>query len=487
GAWGTASTAHVSTEALIEADAVPVVKEKLTVRQWITRGALAACSLGIVVGIVVAVMHYKRQGLQDRALKDAVALADAKGDKALSAVDSAELHRALAEYYLRQDRVDEAQRQLKQARALAMELRSVPEHDAMLIRVALTQASMGGEGSAVTQKTRLSWNDTREEIKKTLLFLKLPDSRAQAMREVGGLLLDKKQGALVAPLAFDLTQASEERADLLAIVGLQLHARQQDDLAQTYAKRALPANQPKPGAKPAPKPGAKPPAKPASPPVAAALLTLLMALDQPDKAKELAPMPKPQDQVPAAVRTGYAGGLAWKDQWDAALALANNAATAPEQLDALAAVAEVAAQKQASGQATKAVEAAAALAKKDPAAQIASPWALVRLVRAGIAEKLGPEPLEAIVQAIADPGLRRDVHAEVLAASPGTDADAKQFAPSDQQKDWGPLWTERLARRLASAGKADDVVQELDRWQSSQRALGYVGVALGVQDLAGAK
>lgn len=472
GAWGTATTTHVSSEALVEADAIPVVKERLSLRQWVTRGLLATVGVAAVVGVVLAVMHSRREGLQTRAIKLAVELGGAEGASALPAVDGAELHRALGEFFLKQDQLDEAQRHLKQARALAMQLKGGPEHDALLIRIARTQTSLGGDVGAVTQKTRLSWNDTRDEIKKTLLPLRLADSRAQAIRELAGLLFEKNQGALASPLIFDMTQVPQERSELLAIVGLQMHARKNEDLAKTYAKRALTPYQTRPGAKPGD--------KTARPPAASSLIALLLALDMPDDAKTVALPPRPQDIVPTEVRVGYAAGLAWKDQWDAALALANDsAATTPQRLDALAAVAEVSSLKQ-GGQVSKAIEAATAL-MPEPAARLASPWALIRLVRAGIQEKLPAARMNPLVDGLTNVDLQRDIHAELFDAFQANDT-SQEFAPGENEKSWGALWTEILARRLARQGKSADVMNQLESWQAGTRALGFAGVALGLQD-----
>ncbi len=472
GAWGTASTAHVSTEALVEADAIPVVKERLTTRQWITRGLVAAGAVAAVVAIVLTVRHRKQESVEATALKEALAVADAKGNDALPAVESAELHRALGEYYLRHDRLDEGQRHFKQARALAMQLKSPPEHDSALIRIAASQVDMGGDGFAVKQKTRLSWNDTREEIKKTLLPLSLADSRAEAMRQVGGLLIDRGQANLNMPLANDLTAAPQERAELLAVIGLQLHQRTQDSLAQSYATRALQPYQTKAAAKPGDKNG--------KPPAASSLLALLLVLNRSSEAQTVALPPKPSDNIPSEVRTGYAEGLAWKDQWSEALALATApTATTAHRLNALAAVAAVAA-SQDRPEAGQAIEAAAALAT-DPGARLASPWAIARVVQAGIRTEATANQLDALVKAVDSPEFQRDLQADIWKVSKAS-ADPNQFAPGDNQKTWGPLWTEQFARQLAQQHKGAEVLAELQGWSAPTRALGFAGVALGVGD-----
>ena len=99
GAWGTAQATRVGTEALLEADAIPVKKEPVPVRVWVRRGVFAGVGALVVVALLVTVtVKYLNNRLWGP-LNAAEAAAEQPNPK-LSKAAVAELHRGVGEFYL---------------------------------------------------------------------------------------------------------------------------------------------------------------------------------------------------------------------------------------------------------------------------------------------------------------------------------------------------------------------------------------------------
>src|SRR5438132_2483408 len=96
GAWDTASVG-VSRQALVEAQAVPQTRRRLTTGQWIKRGTAAAAGVLMLGGVAWMVTQSLAFSRQNQALAKAL---EGVGDK-LRPEEVAEIHRGAGEYYVR--------------------------------------------------------------------------------------------------------------------------------------------------------------------------------------------------------------------------------------------------------------------------------------------------------------------------------------------------------------------------------------------------
>ncbi len=141
GAWGSeTSRAQVSREALVEADVIQEVREPLTARQWVFRGAAAALALFLVGGGAFWLVSYLRFSSERDLLARAEKQLDPEELKKLPSemqkVAEAELHRLLGEYYQRLGKPDAKERtglqRLQLARLAAAQIEEEGERHAVL-------------------------------------------------------------------------------------------------------------------------------------------------------------------------------------------------------------------------------------------------------------------------------------------------------------------------------------------------------------------
>lgn len=141
GAWGSeTSRGQVSREALVEADVIQEVREPLTARQWLFRGAAAALALLVVGGGAFWLVSYLRLSSERDLLAQAEKQLEPEELKKLppemQKVAEAELHRLLGEYYHRLGKPDAKERtglqRLQLARLAAGQIEDDGERHAIL-------------------------------------------------------------------------------------------------------------------------------------------------------------------------------------------------------------------------------------------------------------------------------------------------------------------------------------------------------------------
>src|SRR5262249_34499264 len=116
GAWDARAIGTVSREALLEAQALPKAKPRLTWQQKSKRAVVAVAGLGLAGLVLSFIIRFLAKNRQEQAVAKAMQYLQAK-DK-LGAEAMAELHRALGEYALRANKlVQEAQTHFQEARA----------------------------------------------------------------------------------------------------------------------------------------------------------------------------------------------------------------------------------------------------------------------------------------------------------------------------------------------------------------------------------
>jgi tetratricopeptide (TPR) repeat protein len=483
GTWSTRSAGVVSREALVEAQAIPQVKERLTWQQWAKRGTAAAVVLAVAGLTSWLVLKSVAQGRQTKALAKAFQLIDGKK---LTPEAAAEVHRFAGDYYLRAGNAEEASNQFKRGRAAVQQPDDTrqTERDFALTDLLLAQVELAGEKLDVEKKTRLKWDDVQKELRQTWQYLHTPEGRVEGMRALARVLAAKGQAARAVPLA---SQVHDETPELLAVIGLEVLRANQDvktaeELAN-QAQRSFPVLAAAPAAPPVPpappKPGA---AQPKGPPPAPSLIALWLALGKSDKLNDFGPPPGGGKPTEPAVLVGYVEGLARHGEWEQAQRLARGEAFPPEdRLPALLALAEVALERGKADVGQLALKEALSLLdaawKKKPG----SPWLLYRLVRAAVQAGL-EEQAENVAKAIPDAGLRGRAQLEILRsrlANTKGHADDALAQKVDKSTPAHGLALEAVERHNVQAGGGAAV----DAWEpEALRAFGYVGTALGLQD-----
>lgn len=474
GAWDTESVG-VSREALIEAQAIPQTRPRLTAAQWVKRGTAVAAGILAVSGAAWMVIHYVAANRQQQALAKALQSLGAPDNK-LSPEAAAEIHRGAGEYYLRtlnRGDIDEARNHLQQARAAIVDAGQLApvERDAFLIDLALTQVDLGGEKPDVDNLTRLSWEDAHKEVRQTLQNVTSREGRSEALRQVTRKLLAQNQGTRAAALA---TLFPEEGPELPAVVGLEMVRAKQEQMAESLADLALPNRTPQ-------VPAVEGEPKAVSVPSAPSLFALWLALGKPDKAEASAPAEAGKERD-RAVLIGTVKGLAYQGKFDQARERLRPVSAPEERLPAVVALAVAAEDNGQLAAVRPELENALSLVEGEAKNQTVSPWQLLHLARAGVRAGLEDRIL-ATARLVPDLATRGRMQWEVLRgrlAGRNGQADDSWSQVVDANTPSHPEALEMLARHNARHGVA--VEKTLDGWDEKLQPFGYLGVALGLQD-----
>lgn len=473
GAWGTGtSTSRVSSEALVEARAIPVTHRPRTVRERIVLGVSAAVAILLIVVGSVGMVRYQARTRQAQAFARAEEALAGKGLPLPAGLERAELFRASGEYHLRDQEIGAAYDRFKEARAwLARPGEPSLERDLFILDLAMAQTEFLGDERTVRLHQRYGWQDTRLELERTLLLLGSPEARDTAIQEVSRRLLVRQPRLRVDELANTLPKEGE-RAELRGAAGLEMLRAGQREHAQDVARVALAPYRARPQNAKAP---------PARPPAAASLLALLVALDQQTVAeKEISPLPAPKGEVDEEVRVGYALGWALCGKIQEARALAQRPGSPVARLRALVAIVEAELEKDPKAAAADVAE-ALRLFSGELDANTVSPWLLFRLVTAGL--RSGTlNNAEVVAGAVTRPEVRRRAQLIALQIRP-PQAHLQALAKAAGETPADGLVLELLARLNARAGNGEAVTTQVGTWQPTElRPFGYMGVALGLQD-----
>jgi hypothetical protein len=473
GAWGSeVSRGRVSRQSLLEAGALPVVKEKWTVRQWTNRIVLASLALLVLVAGVWAFFHFSAEGRKSGAFSQADKLVAEVKDP----LTAAEVHRALGVFVFRAEKsvgesnsAQAARDRFRKARAKLTESgKDSAEHDAILIDLALDQLDLGSDSEEAQKRgVRLKWDDVIKEVHQTLQHVKSPEARLQGLRQVERKLLALNLANVAGRLPDAILEPNDpNRAEALAQYGLLII--DQKEQANAQATQALQAFTPQ-------KKNAKTPEAPLPP----SLVALLVALDRKD-VKEL-PASLPKDNPPLQLRVGYTWALAYRGQVGEARALATSNGPASHQLRALIALLEVLVDKKADidmdlSAAAERVESAL----KEKEANL-SPWTLYHLVQLG-GHGGKPNLVTRVVGLIPDAELRRLADLEVTQAMLGDSPETEKLNHFATQKPPCRHALVVLSRHNTRSGSSSSVSKAVESWEAELRPLGYAGIALGMQD-----
>jgi hypothetical protein len=201
GAWGSTNKAAVSREALEEADAIPVVKEPLTLKQKIKRGLLAVGVVGVLVLGCILLMNYWAQTVQDRAVSQALSFAGGKDGKEklkISPEAAGAVYLALGEMDLLAGKIEDARDRFRKARGRARTPTAVTfESDGVLLDLALAQVELGGTQGE--KKARLPWDEAARQWGQTVKAVS-PAGLTTALRQVCRRVLARAPDSLAKAL-----------------------------------------------------------------------------------------------------------------------------------------------------------------------------------------------------------------------------------------------------------------------------------------------
>jgi hypothetical protein len=459
GAWGSTNVRAASLEALEEAGALP--REPRTFREkarpFLLAGALAAVLL--TGGYFVWSWQAGKQ--EARALKQALDIAAA--DKLAPPAQGA-LHAGAGVYYLRTRSSGCAARAREQfGKALAALMGAGgAEHDALLGELALAQVELGGDKAEVDDGVRLSWDDTQKSVRATLTAMSAHYAQREALRAVCRRLLERGQTQRLLPLAAQVHPASgANRAEALAVAGLELHRGGQKAEAEKAAAQVLELY------------NAEPPMGEERPALRPAVVALALALGQ------TPPPPGKGSDDAESNAIGQAQGQALQGQLEDARKTARAAASTEAQFNALLAVAVAAVEAKAGDSAD--VE-AALKAAEGVADRRRLSWPLLRLVEFGSRAGLPEERVKAAVELIPDPGVRAWAQ---LTAFRAALAAKRETVSEEALKGLKPdSLAEQVARQeLARHNVRYDSgwAKTVQGWEEGPRAFGSLGVALGLQ------
>jgi hypothetical protein len=470
GAWSTRDAGNVSAEALIEADAIPQLRRRLTWQQWVRRGLLAVVGVSVVGFATWVATRWVTEYRKSQFLVRALAALENKG--ALSPGHTAELHRALGDYYLAENNGEQARNQFVRARAAVLQGDAIlpTERDWLLIDILLSQVELGGDRIDVEKGARVKWDDMQKEFRQTSQNLRSPEARAIALGALTRKFIEKD---LQAPTAY-ASQFADDLPQLLPAIGLELLRAGKTDQATSLAAQAY-AQLPKPKAEED---------KAKAPLPSTALIALLVALRKDQDAAAIAPLPEGDVQPDTPILLGYVEG--WARRGDIAMARkrANEARFPLDRFQALLAVAEIALESGQTEDARKDLETCLQLASGELKEKVGSPWLLFRLVRLSAQAGLGDKAVP-VAKLINDVGLRGRAQLEILRhrlADSSTPADESSAEIVDKSTPAHGLALEAIARHNTRTSGYTSAQKLVETWDPpEERPLGDIGIALGSQ------
>ncbi|MFO0927361.1 MAG: hypothetical protein U0736_10020 [Gemmataceae bacterium] len=473
GAWGSTAAKAVSREALLETGVIQEKQKPLTFYQRAQPYLLVGVPLLLVVAGGIGVWQWMHRNQERNALQYALtAAASPAGRKALTADGLIALHGAAGEYYLRGGKpgaASQSREQYGKAISLAAAGHS-SAGDALLVELAVAQLNLVGTDEDLDGDFKLTWRDTQKVVRATLAAIKERPARTEALRQVVGRLIREGQTERVLPLVGQLyTAAGADRSEALALAGTELARASQTAQAKKALEEAVAPYRPddKAKGKDAKKKADRPSLR-----SAVVALAVVLGVEPPPPGTSIA-----EDE---ARLIGRARGLARLGKLDEAQAIAGQVAIeGGARLRAFIAVAAAAQAEKAAD--PKPVTAALELIR-DFTRRPEMAWPLLRLVDLGVRAGVDPQQLEPAIRAIVDPQLaawaRLLVFRSKLAASRSVEpADSVDAIPAATLG--GLVARLELARHNTahSTGWAGTV----GGWDEGPRAVGSLGVALGMQ------
>ena len=487
-AWSTSQKTRVSTDALIEADAIPIQKIPLTRRDWIRRGILAALALSVVGGGGWYFMTSRSSSKIEGPLNEAVA--QANSNPKLKPAAAAYIFRGAGEFHGMRGKAPLALDNFNFARArFGEKMQPDSDRDTVLISVALSLIDLGGTPKNEEDESRVDWATVQKNLGQLLASLSSIPAKQTGMREVGSRLIAKDQGDIAVALASQLAQPEPGAARS------PLDAQHIAFLCATAQAAEAGTIRPLPGAK-----------KVNQPPAPEKKEVVDKAKDddkdkEQDKPKEEA-NPQPQAQpnggeIDPVAQLGYAEAKAFEGNLEEARQLAKLNGPALGRLEASIAVAAIAAGKNKTAEAKGSVKDALEVYKEleqfkeAEKSKLAPAWLVIQLtrvcVRAGMAEDA-----KKVANSLTEP---QDKDAKALAilelilpqfdtgTSPVPVTVLEDLSDFKDTLAYG-LALEMIARRNTRLGKQAEILATMQGLDDAQKAFVQIGIALGQLDAA---
>jgi DNA-directed RNA polymerase subunit M/transcription elongation factor TFIIS len=493
-AWSTSQKTRVSTDALIEADAIPIQKIPLTRRDWIRRGILAAVALLMVGGGGWYFMSSRSSSKLEGPLNEAVA--QANSNPKLKPAAAAYIFRGAGEFHGMRGKAPLALDHFNFARAkFGEKMHPDADRDTALIAVALALIDLGGTPKNEEDESRVDWATVQKNLGQLLASLSSVPAKQTGMREVGSRLIAKDKGDIAVALASQLAQPEPGAARS------PLDAQHIAFLCATAQAAEAGTIRPLPGTK-----------KVNQPPAPEKKEVVDKDKDDDkdkdrdkdqDKPKEEAkPQPQPQPQpnegeIDSVAQLGYAEAKAFEDNFEEARQLAKHNGPALGRLEASIAVAAIAADKNKTADTKASAKDALEIYKEleqfkeAEKSKLPPAWLVIQLtrvcVRAGMAEDA-----KKVANSLTEP---QDKEAKALAnlelilpqlESGNTAVPVTVLEDLSDFKDtlaYG-LALEMIARRNTRLGKQAEILATMQGLDDAQKAFVQIGIALGQLDAA---
>jgi len=478
GAWGsTTSTSTVSKDSLIEADAIPDVRDPLTLQQKIVRGVGALAVVGVLLWGGMQLLGWWALSKEQAQLKFAESYAaGAEAVKQLGPNSLAALQAGIGDYYRRGKKPGCAPlaRQYYE-KALNLLRPSAPadagegdapaprswDHDLVLADLALAQADMGGTPDQVDEGLCISWDDAQRTMRGSLRAIYSSEARLYALRPLTRRLIARDQGQRAINLVKVIFDDPGDKIEGLAMVGLEMVVAKQNDLAQQAGQQVLEPYQGD-GEKPL---------------VRAAVVALAMALSK-EPPKPVARGPKEEsDEL-----VGRAEGLTRVGKLAQARALLKDAPPNPEvRLRILLGILAAGLDTH-TPEINQDAESAFLIAKDKLVASSTTSWLLLRLIELGAQAGLDEARLTELTGHISEMELRGRAQLLVLRDRLARTKGAVEESVLEGVKaSNGAQYLARLALARHNIRYASGITATVQGWPEPQRAFGSVGLALGLQ------
>lgn len=215
GAWGTEAKTRAGREALEEAGAIAEAEvAPLGVGGWIKRVFKWTLVLGAAAGLVLGGLHSRQVKREKDSVSEAVKYVGK--DSTLEPFLKAEIHRVLGEFYVLDDKANEAHKHFVNARSLIDAKgkgdKSVPAHeqDLFLAALALAQVELAGVEPDTLGKLpkRLPWRDVQVELQRTLERMRTAEGKSAAVRDLATRLIARDKVEVAVGLAASLANPS---------------------------------------------------------------------------------------------------------------------------------------------------------------------------------------------------------------------------------------------------------------------------------------
>ena len=273
----SAQKSSVHGSSLEEAGVIPEKVEPVPLRTRVRQVITLVLVLAIAVGGWFWLSSYWAQSQQQQALQRALASVEPKTK--LRPLETAAIYLAAAEFYLRAQEVDKAQKHFRMAaRAPFSEDKDsaalTVERDAFLIDLLLHWIDLGGTEAEDLDKVKIEWKIVLDDLGTTLQKISTTAARQTALRAVAAKLMER------------------DKLDL----ALALAARMGGSVGQGPGE-----------------------AEGEDGPLAAQHVALLLKANKTDEARAIAPEPKPGPPPNLLARQGHAEGAAWKGDFAKAM------------------------------------------------------------------------------------------------------------------------------------------------------------------------